>query len=182
MFESIISSYGYYAVFAFACIEGEVAVVTAGFLCKSGLLSLDLVMLYAFLGTVLAEQGLFFVGRRYGPAVLQKYPKVEQKSHIIMSFLQKYGMYFIFASRFVYGIRNVSPLIVGMSGISPMRFSVVNIPAAVIWSVSVAGAGYLCADFVERTADGLKYLQIAALVALVVFVVFYIKRNINKKK
>lgn len=181
MFEDLIQSYGYYAVFIFACIEGEVAVLTAGFLCKSGLLSLKLVILFAFLGTFITEQIMFFIGRIYGAKLLEKHPNLSQKSRKIIEFLRRYKRGFIFGSRFVYGIRNISPMIMGTAGINPLLFSSLNIPAALIWSVIVAGAGYLFADALDSAEWEIKVLQILGLVIVIVGLLVFINKKTRTK-
>jgi membrane protein DedA with SNARE-associated domain len=182
LFENFIQTYGYYAVFAFACIEGEIAVLTAGFLCKQGYMSLQSVILVAFLGTLITEQCLFFVGRIYGGKLLEKYPKLSEKSATVIEFLQKYDSAFIFGSRFVYGIRNISPIIIGIAKITPLKFSSLNVPAAMIWSIVVAGAGYLFANVLESTKSNLKYVQIGALIILSMFLLFFLYKKTYKKK
>jgi membrane protein DedA with SNARE-associated domain len=182
LFESFIQTYGYYAVFLFACIEGEVAVLTAGFLCRSGLLSLQFVMLSAFLGTLVTEQCLFFVGRTWGTKLLDKYPKLSQKSPKIIEFLHKYDSAFIFGSRFVYGIRNISPVIIGVAKITPLKFSTLNVPAAFIWAVSVAGAGYAFADVLESAKEHMKYVRLGASAILCAALACFLLRKADKRK
>jgi membrane protein DedA with SNARE-associated domain len=180
LFESFIKIYGYYAVFIFACIEGEIAVLTAGFLCRQGLMSLQLVMLFAFLGTLITEQCLFFVGRIYGVKILEKYPKLAKKSRKVIKFLKKYDSAFIFGSRFIYGIRNVSPIIIGTAQITPLKFSTLNIPAALIWSVTVAGAGYIFANVLESAKESLEYIQIGALIILCAALIYFFRQKTKK--
>ncbi len=183
MFEDFIREFGYYAVFLFACIEGEIALLTAGFLCKQGLMSLELVILFAFLGTMLTEQGLYFVGRIYGIKLLDKYPKLKEKSSKVIEFLHKYDAAFIFGCRFVYGIRNISPIIIGISNISPLKYSALNIPAAFIWAVLVAGTGYVFANALETAKDNLEYVQYGALAILGFALVYFLyKKNQKKRK
>lgn len=182
MFEDFIQSYGYYAVFIFACIEGEIAILTAGFLCKTGLLSLNLVILFAFLGTFITEQIMFFVGRIYGTKMLEKRPKLLKKSQKIIEFLHKYKHGFIFISRFIYGIRNISPLIIGTARISPIVFSSLNIPAALIWSVLVTYAGYLFADALDSAEWEMKLLQIVMLIIFITSVFIFIHKKKRSRK
>ncbi len=182
MFEEFIKSYGYYAVFLFACIEGEVAVLTAGFLCKKGLLSLDLVILFAFLGTLITEQCLFFVGRIYGTRLLEKYPKIFKKSKRVIEFLRKYDSIFIFGCRFVYCIRNISPIMIGMAKITPLKFSTLNIPAALVWSIIIAGAGYLFADALDSTKGSMQIIQILALIFLSFGLGAFVYKKSKKRK
>lgn len=183
MFQEFIQEYGYYAVFLFACIEGEIAVLTAGFLCQRGLMSLDLVILCAFLGTFMTEQCLFFIGRIYGTKILKRYPKAAKKSERIIEFLRKYDAAFIFGSRFIYGIRNFSPLAIGMANIHPIKFSTFNIPAAFIWSVVIAGAGYLFSDALDAAEEHMQIVEILALVLLcVVLGIFLLKKRKRNKR
>jgi membrane protein DedA with SNARE-associated domain len=182
LFEHFIELYGYYAVFAFACIEGEVAILTAGFLCKSGLMSLPIVMTVAFAGTLITEQSLFFIGRSHGRKLLKKYPKMQIKTEKIMAFLRKYNEVFIFGSRFIYGIRNISPIVIGMAGIHPLKFSSLNVPAAMLWSIVVAGAGYWFANMLESVSGNMKTVQLAALMVFLTAISIFIYRRSGKKR
>lgn len=182
MFEDFIKSYGYYAVFFFACIEGEIAVLTAGFLCRRGLLSLDFVILFAFLGTLVTEQCLFFLGRTYGIRLIEKYPAIFKKSEKIIEFLRKYDSAFIFGSRFVYGVRNISPIVIGIADIPPLKFSTLNVPAALIWSIIVAGAGYLFADALDSTKGHMQIIQSLALLFLTFGLSVFIYQKSKKNK
>ncbi len=151
--EQIISTYGYYAVFLFACIEGEVALLIAGFLAHQGMMSLHLVMLYAFLGTFFMEQTVFQVGRVYGLRIIDRFPKLRPKIEIVFKWLKRYDSLFIFSFRFVYGVRNISPLIIGASGISSKKFFFINFFAAIIWAISIAGVGYVFANAIEEMVE-----------------------------
>ena len=182
MFEHFIRDYGYYAVFLFACIEGEIAILTAGFLCKQGLLSLRSVMIAAFLGTVITEQILYFIGRIYGTKLLDKYPQLKKKSQKVIEFLRKYDAAFIFGCRFVYGIRNISPVVIGIADIPPLKYSLLNIPAACVWAVTVAGAGYVFAGMLEKAKDNLAYVQYGALGILLAALIWFIFQKKNKRK
>jgi len=182
LFEHFIQEYGYYAVFIFACVEGEIAVLTAGFLCKQGLMSLQTVILSAFLGTLLTEQGLYFVGRIYGMRLLNNRPHLKKKAQKVIEFLRKYDSVFIFGCRFVYGIRNISPIMIGISNISPLKYSTLNVPAAFIWAVSVAGAGYVFANALESVKDHLEYVQYVALFILMLALGYFLyRKNIRKR-
>ena len=182
LFEHFIRDYGYYAVFLFACIEGEIAILTAGFLCEQGLLSLRSVMMAAFLGTVITEQALYFIGRIYGTKLLDKYPQLKKKSQKVIEFLRKYDAAFIFGCRFVYGIRNISPVVIGIADIPPLKYSLLNIPAACVWAVTVAGAGYVFAGMLEKAKNNLAYVQYGALGILLVALIWFIFQKKHKRK
>lgn len=182
MIQDFISNYGYYAVFLFACIEGEVALLTAGVLCHHGMMTLPAVILTAFAGTLITEQSLFFVGHFYGDSLLKKFPKIAQKSERILDFLRKYDSAFIFGSRFVYGIRNFSPIVIGIAKIPPIKFIALNIPAAAVWAIVVACTGYACSNFVELAKEHMQYVEIGALVAVTIGLGYYLYRRKKSDK
>lgn len=155
--------------------------LTAGFLCKHELLSLKMVMLTAFVGTLLFEQCMFFVGRIYGVRLLKKYPSLKEKAAKAIEFLHKYDSAFIFSFRFIYGIRNISPIIIGLSGIKPLKFSFLNIPAAFIWAVSVAGIGYEFADFLESAKHNMYYIHVSAFVIFILLLSSFIYHKNSRK-
>lgn len=177
MIQDFINNYGYYAVFLFACIEGEVALLTAGVLCHHGMMTLPAVIVTAFLGTLVTEQSLFFVGHFYGDSLLKKFPRIAQKSGRILDFLRKYDSAFIFGSRFVYGIRNFSPIVIGIAKIPPIKFVALNIPAALVWAVVVACTGYACSNFVELAKEHMQCVEIVALVVVVTALIYYLYRR-----
>ena len=155
--------------------------MTAGFLCQRGFMSLQWVILVAFLGTMLTEQALYFVGKLYGMKFIDRYPKLKEKSQRAIEFLRKYDSAFIFGCRFIYGIRNVSPIMIGAAGIPPLKYSALNIPAAFVWAASVASVGYAFSDIFEIAKDNLQYIQYGAL-AILIGALLYFTYNKNKKK
>ncbi len=145
-------------------------------------MSLEWVVFVAFLGTMLTEQALYFVGRIYGIKIIDKYPVLKEKSQKVIEFLRKYDSAFIFGCRFVYGIRNVSPIMIGVAGIHPLKYSMLNVPAAFVWAVIVAGAGYAFANVVEKAKENLQYVQYGALGILVLALGYFIFRKQRKRR
>lgn len=193
--ESILTEYGpmigYIVVLFGSFVEGETVVLTAGFLAYKGYLSLPVIMVIAFAGSLLADQLLFYIGRFYGPNLIERKPKIKEKSERVFRLLHKYNIGFILSFRFIYGIRVASPLIIGASGISIKRFTILNFIAAVIWSVISCTAGYLLgyffADDVEYILEKIvKYQKTAAIIAAIVIaaaaVIFYCVRRWKNKK
>lgn len=141
--ESFLTNYGYLAVFLGSTIEGELILLTAGYFAYQGFLDLKWVIVFAFLGTLIADQVCFFIGRHYGPKLLERFPILKQKSERVFRLLHTYKNVFIMTFRFVYGIRIASPLIIGAGQISARRFTILNFPAAIIWAISIAWLGYI---------------------------------------
>lgn len=114
--------------------------------------------------------------------LIDRHPKLKEKSQRVIEFLRKYDSVFIFGCRFVYGIRNVSPVMIGVANIPPLKYSALNIPAAFVWAVAVAGAGYAFANVVEKAKDNLQYVQYGALVLLIGALFYFIFKKNQKRK
>lgn len=148
--EEIFFKYGsffYLILLLGSFVEGESVVLTAGFFAYKGYLSLPLIILISFLGTLFADQLLFFIGRWYGPGLLERRPKLKETSKRVFELLHKYHTWYILGFRFVYGVRVASPLVIGAAGISVKRFVILNFIAAIIWSVLSCLAGYILGYF-----------------------------------
>ena len=181
---------GYILLLLGSFVEGESVVLTAGFFSFKGYLSFPAIVLIAFLGSTFADQLLFFFGRIYGPGMIERKPKLRDKAHKAFDLLHKYHIWFILGFRFIYGIRTVSPFIIGASGISIKRFAILNVIAAAIWSLLSCSGGYLLGYFF---ADELEYaisqaikfqkITITTIILLLVGVgvfVYYKRKRKNK--
>lgn len=182
---------GYLIVLLGSFVEGESVVLTASAFSYKGYFSLPLLMVISFLGTLFADQLLFYIGRFYGPNLIERYPTLKEKSKRVFELLHKYNVGFILSFRFIYGIRIASPLIIGASGISIKRFTILNVIAAFIWSVlsCLVGytIGYFAADFVEEMIMKILHLEKMALgilgaIVVVVFGIIYIKKKFFSSK
>jgi membrane protein DedA with SNARE-associated domain len=137
-----IENWGYIAVFLGSLIEGESVIFVAGFLAHKGYLSLPKVILVAFLSTLLADQVCYHVGRHYGNSLIGRFPSLKPRADKAFDLLKRYDSLFILSCRFIYGIRTISPIVIGASGVTVKRFIILNFIAAAIWSISSCMAAY----------------------------------------
>jgi membrane protein DedA with SNARE-associated domain len=146
---------GYFILLLGAFVEGESVILTISFLAYQGYFDIRIVMVIAFLGTLCADQLSFFVGRIYGPTILERRPLLRKKSEKVFELLHKYHTSYILIFRFIYGVRNISPFVIGTAGIPVKRFVILNFIAALIWTVISCTAGYLLGYFF---ADDIEYI------------------------
>jgi membrane protein DedA with SNARE-associated domain len=150
--EEWLQSYGaiavYIAVLFGSFVEGESVILLASALAyKYDQISLTTLMAVAFLGSLCADQLMFFVGRHYGPRIIESRKSWKQASTRVFYHLHKHSTLFILGFRFIYGIRVASPIIIGAAGIGVKRFAILNVIAAFIWSVISNLGGYLIGYF-----------------------------------
>lgn len=173
MLEALVIRWGYWAIGLGAFLEGESILVAAGALAHRGLLSLPLVMLAAFVGSVAGDQFWFQMGRRYGQGLLERRPKWKSRVGAVQRRLDRYGTAFVFGFRFIYGVRAITPALLGLSGYPAARFLLLNIAGAALWVVVVGGAGWALGaaltGVMQRAAHVEELLVAAALSTLLVW-------------
>lgn len=155
-----VRDWGYVAVFLGSMIEGESVIFIAGFFAHEGYLSLPKIILVSFFGTLFADQALYFVGRRYGNPFIDRFPSFRPRAEKAFQLLRRYDNIFILSFRFIYGIRIISPVVIGASGVDVSRFMILNFIAAIIWSVGSCVTAYYFAHFV------LEYLHLMPKIIL----------------
>jgi membrane protein DedA with SNARE-associated domain len=180
--EHFIAEFGYWAVLAGTFFEGETVPVLAGFAAHQGLLRLDLVMLCAFIGSFTGDQLWFWVGRRYGKVWMAKHPKSAAAAERVGRLLDRWGDAFVLSFRFIYGLRAVSPVAIGLSSISAIRFAALNLISAAVWAVVVGGVGFLFGQAIEGVMGRLKVWEHRILAAAgIVLVLFLIHRLVRRR-
>ena len=163
-----IQTWGYVAVLFGAMIEGESVILTACVMAYLGYLSFTKVVIIAFLGTLITDQIMYYVGRYYGDRIIEYFPKMRAPADKAFTLLHKWDLWFILSFRFIYGVRTISPVIIGSSGIPPTRFIPLNFIAAVVWTAISCTGGYLLGSIVESIDFKLieKYLFLFSMLLL----------------
>jgi membrane protein DedA with SNARE-associated domain len=165
---ALIQSYGYAAVFAGTLIEGETILALAGLAAHRGYLALPWVIAVAALGGFLGDQAYFLLGRRSGARVLARFPRFAPGIARIDRLLRRYGTPIVILVRFMYGLRAVGPLAIGMTGMHWARFAALNALGAVLWAAIVAGLGYALGNALTLALGDLRRVEEAVFAAVAV--------------
>ena len=107
-----------------------------------GYLKLPGVIFASFLGVLGSDQLYYHLGRWRGPEFIARRPKLKQKSEKAFRWLQQYQRVFILGFRFVYSVRVVTPLIIGISGIKPLPYLCYNLMSCTLWATGFGVLGY----------------------------------------
>ena len=168
----LLQAYGYWALLVGTFLEGETIVIIAGFLAQQGYFSPALIALCAFVGSSTSDQLMFALGRWKGLAILQRFPRLENKVRKTSHLLARYETALILGFRFIYGVRNVTPILMGISGVHYLKFVVLNLIGAAVWAVSFTAAGFFFGEMITKLMDKsphAKYWGMAILALLFIF-------------
>lgn len=156
----------YLILLVWTFLEGETIVIVAGIAARDGQPYLPLVILFSFGGSLCSDQVMFFLGRYKGKRFIAKRPRWQAKAEKVYRLLEEHQTGLILGFRFLYGLRNITPLAIGMSEVSVRRFVVLNVLGALVWACSFTYAGYFFGAALEKFfAEEHKTLAIATLLA-----------------
>ena len=164
--QAILENYGYIVVFLGALLEGETVLIMAGFATHRGLLALPWVVAVAALGGFLGDQFFFTLGRYRGRQMLTRWPSLQRQAARVEGLVQRHSTWLIVAVRFMYGLRVAGPVLIGMSGVSHLKFIVLNAIGALVWAITVAGLGYVFGQAVEMMLHDARRYELALLVSI----------------
>jgi membrane protein DedA with SNARE-associated domain len=181
----LFARYGYAVVFLGVFLEntglpvpGETMLLAGAALTHYGRLKLQWVVVTAIGGAILGDNLGFFIGRRYGRGLVERYG-----SHIgftrarlaqFDTFFRRHGGRTVFIARFITGLRVVGAVLAGASGLRWPTFLVYNAAGAVVWSTAIGVAGYSLAyswDALERWVgrSGLIAFALVAAISIIAF-------------
>jgi membrane protein DedA with SNARE-associated domain len=165
-FTALIHQYGYYAVLIGTLLEGETILVLAGIAAHQGYLNPLLVWLTAIAGAILGDQLFYFLGHRYGAQLLQRFPAWATRALKVRQLIARYHAPVIVILRFTYGVRTIGPMLVGMSAVTPLQFSVWNTLGAVLWATLIVVASYLFGDALHWLLRNIQHIEVWILLGI----------------
>ena len=161
--------YGYLAVLLGTMLEGETIVLVAGFLAHQGYVTVSGVIFCAVLGSVLSDQGIFFLTRLRGKQFLARFPRLQAKAAAFSDRLQARPVglaLFALLFRFLYGLRSIAPVVLGLSGLSSRRFVCLNLLGAVVWATVFSWGGYFLARVLTAFLGALSRYELPLILLL----------------
>jgi membrane protein DedA with SNARE-associated domain len=182
--EASIIHYGYIVILLMTFFGGEEFLMLAGFLAHRGYLTFSLIVLCGFTGSLVADHLYFLLGRKKGIAFLNKHPSWQTRADRIGKLLQKHQNLVILLFRFVYGIRAVTPVLIGVSNVSSFKFLVLNAIGAITWAIALTSLGYFFGHAAELLLDDVKKYEfvIIGLIILIGLVVWLLEFRAENKK
>ena len=178
-----LATYGYIALFLYSLGGGFVGLMAAGVLSYMGKLDLATSMAVAMLSNFLGDTLLFYMARYHKHDVLKYFHKHRRKLALSHMLMKKHGNWIIFMQKFVYGIKTLIPLAIGITKYDFVKFSVLNFLAAIVWTLVVGLGSYLAGKPIlgayEFIADR-PYIAPLIIFVLGALIWFYLSKATKK--
>lgn len=167
--EAFITAYGYPALGIGTLLEGGMVGMIAGGLAHRGYMQLAWVIGIIFGCAFFADQFFFQVGKRNGKNLLAKRPRWEPQVNRVRRFLVTYHIIAVLGFRFIYGMRTITPIVIGASGFDTRRFVLLNLCSTLLWATAVGCSGYFFSHFLETLFSDVRHHIFALLFTGLVF-------------
>lgn len=167
MLHDLIRQFGYPALILGTFLEGEVSLLLAAYMAVRDVLKIEWVALCAFLGTFASDQLWYYLGRRHGRALLARKPRWQPLGERASALIQRYPDLWVLCFRFLYGLRTVMPLTIGLSGYSWRRYLLLDAIGAGVWAGGISLLAYSLGNAMGGLLEDLRHYQILLLAAVV---------------
>ena len=178
--EQLIQDWGYVALFLYSFGGGFLGLVFAGVLSYAGDLNIYISILVAGVSNFLGDQFLFFIARKnknYAKDMMKKYGRKIALAHLMM---RRYGSFVLFIKKYIYGIKTLIPLAMGITKYSALKFTIFNAMAAILWACVIGYASFTAGEFILNLSEDFKYVGLFTVVVIFLLITYAFKK-IEKK-
>lgn len=170
LFIEWLKEYGYIVLFGWSILEGELGLVMAGIMSHTGDMNLFIAIIVGAFGGFVGDQIYFYIGRYNKKYIHDKLRSQRRKFAIAHLLLKKYGWPLIFVQRYMYGMRTVIPMAIGLTKYSGRQFAVINFVSALFWAaLTIVPAYYFGAQLLAILAWIKAHWYLAIPLALAIF-------------
>lgn len=166
--DRLIAHYGLWAIGLGAAMEGETVVVLGGITVHAGILPFIPSVLAASAGAFIADQTFFAIGRRFRAA--ERVRRIHERPAFwrAKAAFERHPTLYVLGFRFLYGLRTISPLVIGTTNLSAVRFMVLNALASLIWAATFITIGFTFGQGIEVLFGKVRALENMLLPAAIV--------------
>ncbi len=150
-------------------VPGTTILAACGALIPSGALPLWPLLIGAVSGAVLGDTISYWLGRRYGHAIVAAWPLRNCPGMVAKAeaMIQRYGVAGVAIGRFFGPVRAVVPLVAGIAAMDRRLFWLANILSALVWAPALLLPGAALGWLAARIDPSDRWLVGAALLVAV---------------
>jgi len=190
------SIYAYVALAFGVAVEGKAVAFIAGILAHHGQFSVGMVVIASIIGTFIANQLFFYVGRwlkhrknnflEGDPTKHRHWKKLCRKDRMdkIEAIFNRSPFAIILIFRFIPGFRIMAPIVIGMLKFGKLKYLIYDIVCVMMSSTFIVVLGFYFGGLVERVCGRLEEhgFLIAIIVALIAIISTLFRRYRRRKR
>ena len=180
---SNIATYGYIGLFIYSLGGGFVALMAASVLSYMGKMDLATSMAIAFSANAIGDNLLFYLARNQKETMHDYLKKHRRKLALAHLKMKQYGSWIILFQKFVYGIKTLIPIAIGLTKYDVKKFTILNLLSAAVWTFVVGFTSYYFGNAIVKLYDIVaEKPYIAVIVVATIFAVLWLYMSTATKK
>jgi len=152
-------------------VPGAILIISFGALIELGYLDLTTTLLLCITGAIAGDGLSYWLGYRYKAQIKNIWPFRVFKKQLQSgeNYFKKHGGKSVAMGRFVGPVRAVIPTIAGMMGMSPVRFTIINVLSAIAWAPAYLLPGMVFGASLELASE-VAIRLVALIFAIIIFI------------
>ena len=180
-----LATYGYIGLFLYSLGGGFVALVGAGVLSFMGKMDLTVVIAVAFVANALGDVMLFYMARYQKSMMMEGLRTHRRKLALAHIMMKKNGNWIILIQKFVYGIKTLIPIAIGLTKYDFKKFAILNVFSSAVWALAFGIGSYYSGSALVKFAEiisGKPWIAPIILVVLGGGLWLYLEKATKRKK
>jgi len=150
---SNLATYGYIGLFLYSLGGGFVALIAAGVLSYMGKMDITMVIAVAFVANSLGDMLLFYMARYQKTMMMEGLRKQRRKLALAHIMMKKNGNWIILFQKFIYGIKTLIPIAIGLTKYDFKKFAILNVLSAAVWALAFGLGSYYSGSALMKFAE-----------------------------
>ena len=163
---SLMRDHIYTAIVIGSLLEGETTVVLGGYAAHQGYAPWWAVTLLSFGINFCWDQVYYALGRWRGPWLLSRFSGFRLAAERLSPRIHRHRRWLVFSLRFMYGLRTVGPIALGIARVPWKEFFVLNALGALVWVVLFSTLGYIFGKVVATLVGQIVHYELQAVAAI----------------
>lgn len=179
---NLLQEHGYIILFLWSILEGELGLIMGGIMCHTGHMNVYMAIFIAGLGGFVGDQIYFYIGRYSKKYIHKRMRSHRRKFAIAHLLLKQHGWPLIFVQRYLYGLRTVIPMSIGLTRYSAKKFAFINLISAWVWAAITIVPAYIFGEEILKVLSWAKdhwYLALP-IFGLLLFGAYKVTKTIEK--
>ena len=194
-----VDRYGYVLLVVLTALEtsaflgllapGEAIVVVCGLFASRGPLELPMVITLAVLGSFIGDNTGYWIGRRFGTGLLERYGRYvlfdRDSLATVRDYYRRHGGKTVFLGRFMTLVRSFGPVVAGSSHMPYGAFALWSAAGCLAWGVTFALLGYFFGEsweLIERYLGRVGLITSISGLTLIALYIFITRRRRRRRR
>ncbi len=132
-----LSTYGYIILAFYSFGGGMVALIGAGILSSMGKMDISTSIFVATVANFIGDSVLFYLSQTNKKEVMGYMQKHKRKIAYTNLLMRKYGWLAVFLQKYIYGVKTLVPIVMGLTKYDFRKFVTLNFFASIVWGLVV---------------------------------------------